>query len=56
MGWRELENGLVCKGGVRAKGETHPSVNKQVQISKCKVANVQQYVSKCQYPNVSKQV
>ena len=44
MSWCELENGLVCKGGMRAKSEMHPSVSEQVQVSKC------------QYPSVSKQV
>ena len=34
MSWYELENGLACKGGARAKSEMHPSV------SKCKYPSV----------------
>ena len=36
MSWCELENEMVCEGDVRAKSEMHPSVSKQVQVSKCK--------------------
>ena len=50
MSWCELENGLVCKGGVRAKIEMHRSASKQVQVSKCK------QVSSCKYPSVSIEV
>ena len=55
MCWCELENGLVCKGGVRAKSEMHPSVSKQVQVSKCQYPSVsgQVQVSKCKHQSVS---